>query len=71
VSIFTLINKGDPMFRRYLKSQSGQGMSEYLILVVLIAVGSIAATKTLGSTVKNKLEMIERQINSQVQSPSS
>ena len=59
------------MFQKYLKSNSGQGMSEYLILVVLIAVGSIAATKTLGGTVKNKLEMIERQINSQVQSPNS
>ena len=59
------------MFRKYLRSQSGQGMSEYLILVVLIAVGSIAATKTLGSTVKGKLEMIQRQIDSEVKSPNS
>jgi Flp pilus assembly pilin Flp len=59
------------MFRRYLKSKSGQGMSEYLILVVLIAVGSIAATKTLGATVKGKLEMINRQIDSEVLSPNS
>ena len=59
------------MFRSYLKSTSGQGMSEYLILVVLIAVTTIAATKTLGNTIKGKLEMIEREIKTEVLSPKS
>jgi Flp pilus assembly pilin Flp len=50
------------MFSRYLKSKSGQGMSEYLILVLLIAVGSIAAAKTLGTTVQGNLQNIETKL---------
>jgi len=37
-------------------------MSEYLILVLLIAVGSIAATKSLGGTVERKIKEIRGQI---------
>jgi Flp pilus assembly pilin Flp len=42
--------------------ERGQGLSEYLILVLLIAVGSIAAARTLGGTVKGKIEMANRHI---------
>ena len=48
---------------RYLRNQQGQGMSEYLILVLLIAVGSIAATQSLGSTVFSKIHEIQRKIH--------
>ena len=41
---------------------SGQGMSEYLILVLLIAVGSIAAAKSIGSTVYSKLNQIHTEL---------
>lgn len=37
-------------------------MSEYLILVMLIAVGSIAATQTVGSAVKNRLDVVHKKI---------
>jgi Flp pilus assembly pilin Flp len=50
------------MIKRYLRNKQGQGMSEYLILVLLIAVGSIAATQTLGSTVFRKLKQIQQKI---------
>jgi Flp pilus assembly pilin Flp len=50
------------MFGRYLRSISGQGMSEYLILVLLIAVGSIAAAKSIGSTVYSKLDEIHSKL---------
>ncbi len=50
------------MFRRYLVSRSGQGMSEYLILVLLIAVGSIAAAKSIGTTVFSKLNEIHTKL---------
>ncbi len=50
------------MFKRYLKNKQGQGMSEYLILVLLIAVGSIAATQSLGSTVFKKIKQIQHKI---------
>ena len=50
------------MLKRYLKNKQGQGMSEYLILVLLIAVGSIAATQSLGSTVFKKIKQIQHKI---------
>lgn len=37
-------------------------MSEYLILVLLIAVGSIAAAKSIGSTVYSKLNQIHTEL---------
>ncbi len=46
--------------------QSGQGLTEYLILVLLISVVSIAAAKSLGKTIKTKLETVKRQIHSEV-----
>ena len=50
------------MLKRYLKNKQGQGMSEYLILVLLIAVGSIAATQSLGGTVFKKIKQIQHKI---------
>jgi Flp pilus assembly pilin Flp len=46
--------------------QLGQGLSEYLILVVLIAVTSIAAVQSLGKLVKEKIQTARRHINSGV-----
>jgi Flp pilus assembly pilin Flp len=45
-----------------LKDRSGQGLSEYMILAMLIVVGSIAASKTLGTTIKSKLETVNEQL---------
>jgi Flp pilus assembly pilin Flp len=50
------------MFKRYWKNKQGQGMSEYLILVLLIAVGSIAVTTTMGSHVHDKIKQIGQKI---------
>jgi Flp pilus assembly pilin Flp len=46
--------------------QKGQGLTEYLILLLLISVVSIAAVRTLGGTIKSKLEEVRRHINSDV-----
>lgn len=46
--------------------QSGQGLTEYLILLLLIAVFSIGAAQILGKTVKEKLELAQRHIRSDV-----
>jgi Flp pilus assembly pilin Flp len=43
-------------------NESGQGLSEYMILVMLIAVGAIAASETLGNTIKNKLTEINTRL---------
>jgi Flp pilus assembly pilin Flp len=50
------------MIKKYWKNSQGQGMSEYLILVMLIAVGSIAATQSLGTTVFKKLKQIQQKV---------
>jgi Flp pilus assembly pilin Flp len=49
-----------------LKNQNGQGLTEYLILVLLIAVVSIGAAKSLGTTIKTKIKEAQGQINSKV-----
>jgi hypothetical protein len=43
-------------------SESGQGLTEYLVLLLLIAVISIGAARTLGNTIRGKLQMAERHI---------
>ena len=39
-------------------NQKGQGLVEYLILVALIAVGSIAVVSTLGENINNRFAHI-------------
>jgi len=43
--------------------QEGQGLTEYLILMVLISLVSIAAVKSLGGTIQRKLQMAREHIN--------
>lgn len=35
-----------------MKNQNGQGLIEYLVIVALVAVGSLLVMRTLGSTVQ-------------------
>lgn len=44
-------------------SESGQGLTEYLMIMILVAVVSIVAVKSLGSTVKQKIEEARSHIN--------
>ena len=44
------------------RSRSGQALSEYLILTLLIALGSLAAARTLGTTLKGKFEDLNAQL---------
>ena len=41
--------------RKVLYSESGQGMAEYALILVLVAIACLAVTKTLGSNIVNKL----------------
>ena len=54
------------IFRSPQLNQKGQGLTEYLILVLLIAVVSIAATRSLGNTIKMKIQEARNHINSDV-----
>ncbi len=53
-------------FRQTWASQSGQGLTEYITLVLLVAVISIAAAQSLGKTIKKKIEMAERHIEGDI-----
>lgn len=49
--------------RLSILNQSGQGLTEYLILLILVAVGAIGATKMLGTAVSTRLKDAKEQIN--------
>lgn len=46
-----------------LLDEKGQGLSEYLILTLLIAVASIAMVKGLGQAVRERIEDAKVKIN--------
>ena len=50
----------------YGLDRRGQGLTEYLILVLLIAVVSISATKSLGNLIRDKLQQARAEINREV-----
>ena len=54
------------LIKRSLKNKQGQGMSEYLILMVLICVASITASTTLGKTVIRKLTLVNNKLEHEV-----
>ena len=47
-------------FHKKIKSNHGQGLIEYLILVALIAVGTIGVVKVVGQNVTTQYENINR-----------
>lgn len=53
-------------WKNICSDRSGQGLTEYLILLLLIAVVSIAAAQSLGATVKRKLQMAREHIHRDV-----
>ena len=46
--------------------QKGQGLTEYLILLMLISVVSIVAAKSLGGTIKEKIQVARNHINKEL-----
>ena len=46
--------------------QKGQGLTEYLMLMILISVISIGVTKALGNTIKTKIKEAQNHINKEV-----
>ncbi len=55
-------NKAGRTCRVPSQGRSGQGMTEYLILLVLVAVGSLIAVKQLGAAVKGRFEKAQQAI---------
>lgn len=51
--------------QRNFKNQRGQGMTEYIIIVALIAVAAIAVYQLFGATVRNQTAAIAREVSGQ------
>ena len=48
--------------QRSARSQRGQGMTEYIIIVALIAIAAIAVYQYFGSTVRNQTAAIAQEL---------
>jgi type IV pilus assembly protein PilA len=49
---------------RVLKlKQAGQGMTEYIIIVAMIAVAAIAVTQLFGATIRNQIAAISQEVS--------
>ena len=44
------------MFKNKLQRRKGQGMTEYIIIVVLVAIAVLVAVRLFGDTVRGKFE---------------
>ena len=51
---------------RIIKNQSGQGLTEYITILVLVSLVAVGATASLGKTVKNKIKTANERIKTQV-----
>lgn len=47
-------------------SESGQGLTEYLILLMLVAIVSVGATRSLGHVLRDKLQQARNELNREV-----
>lgn len=56
------------LHRPLLRNQRGQGLIEYLILVALIAVGTIASVRILGQSLNVKFAKVAESLGADVQS---
>ncbi len=46
----------------YLKRQAGQGMTEYIVVVALVAVAAIAVYQALGQVVRSQTAAMAREL---------
>jgi len=49
-----------------LLDEKGQGLTEYITLLVLVSLVAVGAAKTVGTTVRNKLETARKHINQDI-----
>jgi Flp pilus assembly pilin Flp len=59
-------NRRRPVLDNRLNNQEGQGLTEYITLLLLVSVVSIVAARTLGGTIREKIEMAKRHIQSDI-----
>ena len=52
--------------KRILRNESGQGMTEYMVLLLLIGISAIALTNTLGGKIRTSLSQANNAYDSTV-----
>lgn len=62
----TQISNRQKSFGVGLRNQSGQGMTEYIALVMLVAVVCLVSVRTLGSRIKHKIDDAANSIHSKI-----
>jgi len=55
------------MFKKSMQRKQGQGMTEYIIIVVLVAIAVLVAVRLFGGTVSEKFDGSESTIDTQLQ----
>ena len=53
-------------FRNRMRDRRGQGLTEYITLLLLVSVFSIAAAQSLGKKVKAKIKLASDHISSDI-----
>lgn len=56
------------LLKRFAKEESGQGMTEYIIIAVVIVIAAIAIFSTFGKTIISKMTEANNSIKSDVKS---
>lgn len=51
------------MLKRFLNEEEGQGMTEYILIVVLIAVAAIVVVKAFGSQIMSLFDKSTKKID--------
>ncbi len=51
---------------KFLRNQRGQGLTEYAILLVLVAMSCLMIVKSIGTQLKGKLTSVRNKINSEI-----
>lgn len=54
-----------------IKNSRGQGLTEYLILMILIAIVAIGASQQLGTAIKGRIDSTKEHINAKLKMPTS
>jgi Flp pilus assembly pilin Flp len=54
------------LLKMRLFDEKGQGLTEYITLLVLVSLVAVGAAKSVGTTVRNKLETARRHINQDI-----
>ncbi len=53
------------MFKRFMADERGQGMTEYILIVALIAIAGIVLVKAFGTQIQNLFNSSKEKINSE------